>query len=78
MKSKRKGAPKRRAKMRSQQTTKKTPTPIDAFYGLSERARENQIAVANGISLMRSDNLSAPEAAAATTLPVLTMTCRVL
>jgi hypothetical protein len=41
-------------------------TPIEQFFALPERAREIQIAVANGVSLMRSDNLSAAAAARAT------------
>ena len=43
--------------------------PVEQFFALSERAREIQIAVANGISLMRSDNLSAAAAARATGIP---------
>jgi hypothetical protein len=66
MKSTRKGAPKRTAKMRRQSVSKKTPTTVDEFFALSERAREIQIAVANGVSLMRSDSLSASAAAHAT------------
>lgn len=65
MKSKRKGAPKRRSKMRSPRATKTTPTTIDEFFALSERAREIQIAVANAVSLMRSDNLPVSAAARA-------------
>jgi hypothetical protein len=41
-------------------------TTVDQFFALRERAREIQIAVANSVSLMRSDNLSASAAARAT------------
>jgi hypothetical protein len=39
---------------------------VEQFFALPERAREIQIAVANGVSSMRSDNLSAAAAARAT------------
>jgi hypothetical protein len=41
-------------------------TTVEQFVALRERAREIHIAVANGVSLMRSDNLSASAAARAT------------
>src|SRR5438309_9410377 len=41
-------------------------TTVDQFFALRERAREIQIAVANGILLMRSNNVSASAAARAT------------
>jgi hypothetical protein len=41
-------------------------TAIEQFFALRERGQEIQIAVANGVSLMRSDNLSASAAARAT------------
>ena len=66
MKSTRKGSPKRKAKMRRQSVSRGTPTTIDAFFALSERAQEIQIAVANAVSLMRSDSLSASSAAQVT------------
>lgn len=65
MKNSRKGAPKRSAKVRGQRATKMIPTTVDEFFALPDRTREIQIAVANGISLMRSDNLSASAAARA-------------
>jgi hypothetical protein len=38
-------------------------TTPEQFFDLPERARDIQIAVTNGVSLMRSDDLTAPEAA---------------
>lgn len=44
----------------------RTITTVEQFFALPERAQEIQIAVANAVSLMRSDNLSASAAARAT------------
>jgi hypothetical protein len=59
----RKDSRRSRAKQRSNARTIET---VEQFFALPERAREIQIAVANGVSLMRSDNLSASAAARAT------------
>lgn len=42
-----------------------TITTVDQFFALPERSRDIQIAMANAVSLMRSDHLSAPAAARA-------------
>jgi hypothetical protein len=63
MKSTRKSSPKRKAKICRRSVSRETTTAIDEFFALSERAQEIQIAVANAVSLMRSDSLSASSAA---------------
>jgi hypothetical protein len=65
---------KKRRSRRTRKSSRRTLTPsnaptittVEQFFALRERAREIQIAVANGILLMRSDNLSASAAARAT------------
>ena len=46
-----------------QRKNARTIETVEQFFALPERARQIQIAVANGVSLMRSDNLSASAAA---------------
>ena len=62
--SKRTGKNSRRS--RSKPRTARNVTTVEQFFALRERAREIQIAVANAVSLMRSDNLSVSAAARAT------------
>jgi len=67
---KRRSRPSRKDSGRSRSKQRRSNTraieTVEEFFALPERAREIQIAVANGVSLMRSDNLSAAAAARAT------------
>lgn len=63
--SKRTSKDSRRSRSKQKSNARTTET-VEQFFALPERSREIQIAVANGVSLMRSDNLSASAAARAT------------
>jgi hypothetical protein len=58
----RKSSRHRRSKPRS---NARTITTVEQFFALPERSRDIQIALANAVSLMKSDHLSAPAAARA-------------
>lgn len=66
MKRRSKGIRKSRQRRSKPRSTAQNITSPEQFFALPERAREIQIAVANAVSLMRSDNLSASGAAHAT------------